>query len=266
MVDEKYIALINQELDDANSPRETAILKDYLAANSEAQQLLDELAATANMLREVKAVEPPPDLKNGVLRAIQPQRRAARAKKPVMGGIKSLVEIFFGSPSYQLKYAYVFAIGLIAGLGIFALSSHTSQPTIDNSNLSGTLAWRETGGFETADSIAVDLEVGRATVWVKSSPQQVIAEVSLNTIREVKAQIEFEEKDLGLSSVSQLNGAAIHAMSGNERSLKLISEGENRYLIGFTGKMQVASPLRFKLFASEVLVYETTLATARPLR
>jgi len=264
MVEEKYIALINQELDGANSPRETAILKDHLATNAEAQQFYDELAATATMLREVKAVEPPPDLKNGVLRAIPPGRRAVRAQKPVLGGIKSFVEIFFGSPSYQLKYAYVFAFGLIAGLSIFALLSNASQQqhAIDNSNLYGTLAWLDASGFEAADSIAVDLEVGRVAVRVKSSPKQVIAELRLNTIKETKIQLEFEENDLGFSGVSQASSRAGAAFSSNEHTLKLVHSGENQYLIVFANKTSVASSLRFKLFASDTLNYETTLATA----
>ncbi len=263
MVEEKYIALINQEIDGVNSPQEAANLKAYLAADAEAQQLYDELVAAARLLKAVKAVEPPPDLKSGILRAIQPDRHAARAKKPVLGGIKSLVEVFWSSPSRQLRYAYVFAFGLIAGLGIFALLSNTSQQASDNANLYGTLAWRDNSGFAAVDSIAIDLALGRAAVRVKSSPQQVIAEVSLNTVKEVKVQLEFDANDLGFSGVSQANSLAGSAFSSNEQALKFINRGDNRYVIAFANKTPVASLLRFKLFAANVLQHETALATAR---
>jgi hypothetical protein len=186
MVDEKFVALIHQEIDAENSPDETAKLKAYLAQSTEARKFYDDLAAAANMLREVKAVEPPGNLKKNILRSIQPDRYAIRAKKPALGSIRSIVDMLFGAPSYQLKYAFVFAFGLMAGVFIYALMSSTSQQQaeIDNSNLYGTLARLDAAGnVQAVDSMAVDLKAGRASMRVKSSPKQVIAELHLNTIR-----------------------------------------------------------------------------------
>ncbi len=266
MVDEKFVELIHQEIDAENSPDETAKLKAYLAKNTEARKLYDELAAAANMLREVKALEPPHDLKKNILRSIQPDRYTARAKKPAPGGIKSLVDMLFGAPSYQLKYAFVFAFGLMAGLFIYALMNNTSpqQTAIDNSNLYGTMAWLEAAGnFKAVDSMAVDLDIGRASMLVKSSPKQIIAELHLNTIKETKIQLEFDRNDLGFSGVSQASSQAGAAFSSDEHTLKFLNLGENQYLIAFANKTQDTSLLRFKLFASGTLQYETTLATAK---
>lgn len=267
MVEEKFIDLIHQEIDAENSPDETVKLKAYLAQNTEARKLYDELVAAANMLREVNAVEPPRNLKKSILRSIQPDRYAVRAKKPALGGIRNLVDMLFGAPSYQLKYAYAFAFGLMAGLFIYALMSSTSQQQqamIDNSNLYGTMAWLDAAGnFTAADSMAVDLEVGRASILVKSSPRQVIAELRLNTTKEARIQLEFEETDLGFSGVSQASSQAGAAFSSNERSLKFINRGNNQYVIAFANKTPAVSSLRFKLFVSDTLQYETTLATAK---
>ncbi|MGH7451968.1 MAG: anti-sigma factor family protein [bacterium] len=266
MVDEKFVELIHQEIDAENSPDETAKLKAYLAQNTEARKLYDDLAVAANMLREVKAVEPPSTLKKSILRSIQPDRYIARAKKSAPGGIRNLVDMLFGAPSYQLKYAYTFAFGLMAGLFIYALMSNTNQQQagIDNSNLYGTLAWLEAAGnFASADSMAVDLEAGRVSMQVKSSPKQVIAELHLNTIKETTIQLEFEENDLGFSGVSQSNSQAGVAFNRDEHVLKLTTRGENRYVIAFANKAPTASSLRFKLFVSDTLQYETTLATAK---
>lgn len=267
MVEEKFVELIHQEIDAENTPDETAKLKAFLAKNTEARKLYDELAAAAGMLREVKAVEPPGNLKNNILRSIQPDRYAARAKKPVLGGIKSVVDMLFGAPSYQLKYAFAFAFGLMAGLFIYALMSGTSQQQqagIDNSNLYGTMAWLEAAGnFKAVDSMAVDLEAGRVSMLVKSSPKQVIAELHLNTIEETKIQLEFDGNDLGFSGVSQASSRAGVAFNSDGHTLKFINRGENQYLIAFANKTQDESLLRFKLFVSDTLQYETTLATTK---
>ncbi len=266
MVEEKFVELIHQEIDAENAPDETAKLKAYLAQNTEARKLYDELVAAANMLREVNAVEPPRNLKKSILRSIQPDRYAVRAKKPAPGGIRSLLDMLFGAPSYQIKYAYVFAFGLMTGLFIYALMSNTGQQqaVIDNSNLYGTMAWLDaTEDFQAVDSMAVNLEVGRVSMRVKSSAKQVIAELRLNTIKETKIQLEFEENDLGFSGVSQANSRAGAAFSSNGHTLKFINLGENQYLIVFANKTPGASLLRFKLFASDTLQYETTLATIK---
>lgn len=266
MVDEKFVELIHQEIDAENSPDQTAKLKAYLAQNTETRKLYDELVAAANVLREVNAVEPPRNFKKNILRSIQPNRYTARAKKPAPGGIRSLVDMLFGAPSYQLKYAFVFACGLMAGLFIYALMSNTSQQQagIDNSNLYGTMAWLDTAGnFAAVDSMAVDLEVGRVSMQVKSSPKQVIAELHLNTIKETTIQLEFEENDLGFSGVSQASSQAGASFSSDGHTLKFINLGENQYLIAFANKTSAVSSLRFKLFASDTLQYETALTTAK---
>lgn len=201
-----------------------------------------------------------------ILRSLQPDRYAVHAKKPVLGGIRKLAEMLFGAPSYQLKYAYVFAFGLMAGLFIYALLSNTGrqQAAIDNSNLYGTMAWQDAAGdFEAADSMAADLEVGRASMQVKSSLKEVVAELHLNTIKEVKIRLEFDENDLGVSSISQSNSRADTAFSNSGHTLELTNLGENRYVIAFANKTRAASLLRFKLFDSGALQYETTLATAK---
>ncbi|MGH7600739.1 MAG: hypothetical protein ACREOI_30655 [bacterium] len=266
MVDEKFVELIHQEIDAENSSDETATLKAYLAKNSEARKLYDDLAVAANMLREVKTVEPPGTLKKSILRSIQPDRYAVRAKKPAPGGIRNLVDMLFGAPSYQLKYAYAFAFGLMAGLFIYALMSNTSQQQaeIDNSNLYGTLARLDAAGnFAAVDSMAVDLAAGRVSMQVKSSAKQVIAELHLNMINETTIQLEFEENDLGFSGVSQSNSRAGMAFSRDGHILKLTTRGESRYMIAFANKTPAATSLRFKLFASDTLRYETTLETGK---
>lgn len=265
MVEEKFVELIHREIDAENTPDETAKLKAYLAKNVEAGKLYDELVAANTMLREVKAVEPPHNLKKNILRSIQPDRYAVRAKKPAPGSIRSLVDMLFGAPSYQLKYAFTFAFGLMAGLFIYALMSNTSQQqvAIDNSNLYGTMAWLDAAGsFKAVDSMAVDLEAGRISMLVKSSSKQVLAELHLNTIKEATVQLEFDGKALGFSGVSQASSRAGAAFSSNGNTLKFINLGANQYLIAFANKTQGTSLLRFKLFASGTLQYETALATA----
>lgn len=172
----------------------------------------------------------------------------------------------FGAPSYQLKYAFTFAFGLMAGLFIYALMSNTSQQPagIDNSNLYGTLARLDAAGhFKAADSMAVDLAAGRVSMLVKSSSKQVIAELHLITIKETAIQLEFEENDLGFSSISQSNSQAGTAFNSDGHTLKFINLGENQYLIAFANKTPTPSLLRFKLFASDTLQYETALTTAK---
>ncbi len=264
MIEEKYIELINQEIDGVNSPRETAKLKDYLAASAEARQLYDELVTAANMLRQVKPREPSVNLKRRVLGSIHQQRYAVKKQRVAWSNFREFIRSTFVAPSYQLKYAYAFAVGLMAGLFIYALLSGSQSTTIDNADLYGTMIRRApAGSFTMADSMVVNLGVGHASMLVKSSPSTVIAELSLSTSQEVKIQLEFDENTLAFSAISQVNSQAGNAISVNEHLITLNNRGENEFSIIFANKSFVASTLHLKLFHAETLLYETTLTTAK---
>ncbi|MDZ7291755.1 MAG: hypothetical protein ONB44_16085 [candidate division KSB1 bacterium] len=263
MIEEKYIELINREIDGVNSPQDTAKLRDYLAQNAEAKQLYDELVATANLLQ---AVEPSPNLKKRVMSSIRPDRYAVKERTFSWGSIRNVAQAFFGAPAPQLKYAYAFAFGLMAGVCIYALLSSTSnqQASLDMRDLTGTMIWREaTGKFERADSATADLDIGHASILVQYAASSVIAELNINTSQEVKAQLEFEENDLGFSAISMLNKETIPALSVNENSVQLINRGNNNYVIAFKDKAPIPSLLRFRLFAAGALLYEKNLRTAK---
>lgn len=266
MVEEKYIELINKEIDGVNSPKEAARLKEYLARNPEAQNLYNNLVALANRLKHVKEIEPSPNLKRNVLSSIQLNRYATKEKKYAWSGIRDFVQALFGVPSYKVnfKYAYVFALGLMAGVLIFSLLSDTShQPAaIDNSDLYGAIILRGTSGsFKDADQVEINLDKVSGAINTKYSQGLVLAELSFKTEQEIELVFEFDENELSFGAFTRLNNQASISVQVNENSLKLMNFGENKYLIVFAKKTQAVAPLKFKIFSDGVSVYEKTIST-----
>ena len=103
MIDEKYLELIQADVDGELPEQHRAELSRHLLANPEARAAREELKRLCGLLDSVPKVEPPSDLKASILGAV-------RLPAP-RGGFSSVRG--FGVPSGMLRYAAVFAGGLL---------------------------------------------------------------------------------------------------------------------------------------------------------
>src|SRR5258708_23630965 len=71
MINDQTIELIHKEIDRLNSAEESALLRDRLAADPQAQELYDDLLKLGSILKSVEAVEPPRYLKNTIINSVQ---------------------------------------------------------------------------------------------------------------------------------------------------------------------------------------------------
>ena len=67
MIPEKTIELIHKEIDGELTSNEKSSLQDLLKNDPEAQKLYDNLMSTAGHLEKMPDIDPPPDLKEGIM-------------------------------------------------------------------------------------------------------------------------------------------------------------------------------------------------------
>ena len=265
-----YLELIHQEIDGANSPKESAELGRYLAENPERQNLYNDFLAMSKALQEFEELEPSPNLKKRILNAIQTDKYAIKSPSSAVqtpGFLQSLASAI--SAKANLKYAYAFSLGVLGGMLVYSLLIEGIQKNVsfDNSDLYGTLRQRMAShSFETADFLEINLNEVRGTVKSKVSSSLVVAELHFATPKEIDLVLDFDENDLGFNSFMKLKSNASHPMSVHENSLKLVHLGDNQYVVAFTNKTEAATPMRIKIFSEGVLLHEQTILTSSESR
>ena len=115
MIDNKYIELMNREIDNVITGDEKIRLHEYLSSNQAAKEYYNELLLTNKYMNELPDENPSENLKKRILNSIDFSRYSPKIKSKISWG-------YLFNP--KLKFAYTFAIGLIAGLIIYGVISN----------------------------------------------------------------------------------------------------------------------------------------------
>lgn len=123
MVNEKYIILMNQEIDGENTPQDSADLKAFLHGNAEAEQVFGSLKHVSASMDGMEQVEPPSYLKNRILNQIDTKRYLPKETF----SLGTLLESVKGL-RLTWRFAVSFAGGAVAGIVLLILlNSVTDQ-------------------------------------------------------------------------------------------------------------------------------------------
>lgn len=254
MVDEKYIALINQEIDGANSPRETAMLQDHLATNAEAQQFYDEMLATASLLQEVKPVEPPAHLQHVIMNRLPVNRYGASTPTSWWAELREWWEVKF-----NFKYVYAFAGGLAVGVALFVLVSPT--PSLDSEQLTGTMIQHdEKNALRTIKEITINRDGVTGSLAVQQSAEAVRTELALDSTQPIELTLSFDAQQFGFTSLTMLNDAALGEAILIPSAVQLTHSGRKSYVIDLIKKDRAPSKLEIKIVRAGELLEEWAIA------
>jgi len=252
MIADKYIELIHREIDGLNSPRESTQLKDHLAANPEAQQFYGEMMATSSLLQAVKAVEPPAHLPYVIMNRLPANRCGASSPIGWWAELREWLEVKF-----NFNYVYAFAGGLAVGVALFVLVSQTTMPPLDSDKLSGTMIQRDRQSeFKTFKSLEINRDGVTGKIEVQRSAEAVRAELALASTQPLELTISFDEQQLGFTSLTMLENAALGEAILISSAVQLTHVGQKRYAVVLTKKGQTASKLEFKLVRAGGLLDE----------
>ena len=256
MTDEKYIELMNSEIDGGNSAHQTKMLMEYLDKNSDARQMFNDLLSLGNSLRAVRQSEPPENLKKNVMNAIRGGISGQEKR-----GFAFLSR--FGSilPKSNVRYAYVFAFGLLAGIIVYSVfgGDFFTKNLRDHSDLYGTILPNETyNGSRIVDQASWKLAEAAGSTKILSSGNVVLADIEIEAAPDVELIMGFDQSAMKFSAFRQFTMAGSRLESG-EDYVRMTNIGHNHYIVIFDGNGKGGSPLTLKLVISGRLILEKTL-------
>ena len=232
MIDQKIIALINEELDGQTSATQSAQLRRHCETNPEAQAYADDLKRLAGVLGRVEQVEPPPSLKMGILNTI---RAAARPVPPQLGFFK-FIAARLSSPALP-RYGFAVASGACLGVFLFVMLSGGIDVGAKEDQLSGSMGTAvlpartvtDYGLFEGASTKAsVQVVTTGVQIFVEAEVQGAEAcEIGLMFPAESYTVVGIRRQGGTLESVRAQGGSVSTAVAGSGRvSMELERTGE----------------------------------------
>lgn len=232
MIDEKYLELIQADVDGELPEQRRAELSQYLLAHPDARAVRDELKRVCDLLDSVPAVEPPPDLAASILGSLP--LPAARARP---GGL----QVLWASRDV-LRYAAVFAGGLLVSAIAFQLAEE-ERSGLDISRVAGTMASNDpVAGSAPVDTVTVAMEQVSGTVSLFRSASMRVVEFDLAARQPVEVVVTQEGREARFSSVGGPG-----------------SEAGRRYALVLDGPGKEGVPIEVRFLAAGVLIHEDRL-------
>lgn len=235
MLEEKYIELIQADVDGELPERSRAELSRCLLASAEARALREELRRTCGALDRVEPVEPPADLREAILSSIR--LPGAPARPTGRGGLFG-----FWPQGPVLRYAAVFAGGLLVSAVAFQFGS-THRPAFDMTQVAGTMASQDAvANSAPVDAVSIDLAQVSGSVRLFQSATMRVLEFDLATDGPLEVVVSHDGQEARFSGGAPAGGV-----------------GSGRYALVLDGPGQAGSPIALKFVASGVLIYEDVL-------
>jgi hypothetical protein len=257
MIEERYIELMNKEMDGANTPDESAALRSFLASSEEARRAYDELRGVARMFTAAGEIAPPHDMKSAIMAAIA-EREALREFRRTER--RSFLDIF----TPRRKVAYSFAAGVAFGLIalLILLRALPQDGELSRKDLYGTLAGRR-GAGDVIASESVPIEAGdisgRVTAQYRSSSLTVM--LDLASPREIEVVLS-PAGDLPVESISAPSCGA-YDIRTDAAGVEFKSVSGCDFAAIFRDKTGAHPPVSITISAGGSRIFEHTVAKGR---
>ncbi len=245
MIDDKYIKLINLEIDGAISDKDRNELKRYLESHPDALEDYNALRNTADMLDGTEEIEPPAALSRNIIESIFERHSEAKGRCLSTGGVSRR--------TFRWRPGFAFAAGIIAGLFLFASAMlFVMKSPIGEGNLYGTI----TGSKETAvqRTAAIDGPGVQGSVSTRRSGETIVTELEIWSPKEILVQF-IHGDDIYFESVrTERPGTPRISVFAGRIELALTGEGE--YIIGLNDRSGSRSPIDLRITSNGDVLFE----------
>jgi hypothetical protein len=245
-IEQKFIDLINADIDGEIEPADKSELNAFLSQDIEARALHVELTTLCGSIESIEPESPPPHLRHVIMSSVKPTPQ--KAESP------GILQMLLASPA--LRYSSTFAAGVLLALSILT-SDQISNEAFDNvTGLVGTISDPISGNI--VNSVAVDNTEVAGQVSLRSSGSMLILDFDLVANSPVKIEADYADRTIWFNGFAQLESSGT-SMSAKSGSVTLQMEGKRRYAVYLqnSGERSVTFNLRF--FAGGEVVHEASL-------
>jgi len=261
MNDQELQRLMNDQLDGVLSPEESERLTRFLQSSEKAQAQYQKLGQVFTALSRTPLEEPPPDLKQNVLRQIRLRSAGAPARE---GWLGTIVSAFRARPT--LRYAYSFAGGAALGVLAFAMISGNvmNRAGVDMSPVTGTMMAPSEGvtyqHIASRDFTLPDCHILAETLLAKD---QLLARLTLESAPGTDLILEFDPAAWDATAVRQATAGNEVMLGSGRLSIRMQRLGQSQYLLYLARRGPAGSPLRIFIHSPNGYVHGG-LATELP--
>ena len=232
MIDEKYLELIQAEVDGELLDQDRAELSRFMLANPDAHAVRDELKRLCSTLEQVRPAEPPAELRASILAAVRLPAPAVGKRSPRS----------FLPQAGALRYAAAFAGGLIVSAIAFQVASDRGSG-LDVSEVAGTMVSQDpVSRSGPVDSVRVSLDQVSGTVSLFRSSSMRVVEFDLAAREPVEVAVVHDGQEARFSGFGQSAGAAAQ-----------------RYALVLDGAGVEGAPIEIRFLAAGAVIHSESL-------
>ena len=257
MIDERYIELINKELDGFNTGSESKELEQFLSENDEALKYYDELLRTASALKRVEQVEPPSFLKTHILNSVKALPVPIRSG---FGWVNNVLDLFRQRPI--ARYAVVFASGLCVGILLLLIADPWRQDGMpDASKVSGSMVLpTEIARMQKIDSVSLNGSGFRSVFKTLRGDGNITVECAVAASENLRLELSADPKELKFVGVNRLGGTDNDVMSTGGRVIFTGTKSEHG-LITFAEIASPQQPIEVRVYKGGTVIGNVSVRT-----
>ena len=246
-IEQKYIDLINADIDGEIDHADKDGLDAFLLENDEARALHVELATLCGSIESLESQSPPPHLRHVIMNSVKPT--------PVKAESPGFLQVLLATPA--LRYSATFAAGVLLALTAINSDQFSNRALDDVTDLVGTIA--EPISSDLLNSIAVDDARVAGNVSLRSTGPMLILDFDLVADGPVRIEVDYPGRTIWFNGFGQLesSGTTIAVKSGG---VSLSMDGKRRYAVYLHNEgEQHASTVNLRFVAGEEVVHEASL-------
>jgi hypothetical protein len=255
MIDIKIVGLMHKEIEGVISTNEKATLDQYIANNSGARKLYQELGSIIKPLNSVLDIDPPSNLKKNIMNAIDLNLYSKvniNKKNPW-----AFTHWLFPS---NPKLAYAFAIGLIFGFFITALwlQDHIQKKPVDLRDFYGTIRMSEESEIEKIKESMIDLPKGSGSISIHRLDHYLFLNINISSAEKFNFILEYNDIEVRFINFMPLSNDKI-ILETMDKAIVVSGSESSMFRLTFSEIKDNITPINYKLFISGKQVFSQHL-------
>ena len=245
------------EIDETISPGDRESLYAHLESHPGARAHFEELRRMALLFGQVGEIDPPSELRERILRALE------NAAPPVArrAGLLDRIGAFFG-PRPVWRFAAVAAAGVFVGVIAYHLFRQGIGTTdsLDPSHLYGSMRFDSVGSG--ASALRIDAPGLAGTLAVHRDESRVYSQLDVTSDGDIEIVIEYGGSPLTFA-VSKLSDHPANEVAIQDGGVRVRHRGNGAYHLLFALDDDPASPMTVRILSEGTVLYRGEISPTR---
>ena len=249
-IDEKYIALINADIDGDIQPDEKTELEAFLAESEAGRALREELRSLCSTLDAADMLDAPPHLRHVIMNSLPSPKPQSSPVAEAPGFWYSLLAV----PA--LRYTAAFAAGVIMAVAIVDSGQVQQSAFNEVTGLVGTMS--DASDIAPVASTVIHKAAVAGTITLRRADPILIIDFDLSTNGPIDIVATYDDRSVWFNGFAQLEstGTSISADGGQ---IRIQVDGKRRYAVYLHNSGSRKLSINLQFFSNGEPVHQAVL-------